>query len=144
MFERFDEPARKTLFLAFLAVREHGGTHIQPEHVVLGILSLEPSTIGRFASSVGAIEALRVRLDAGLPAGPKVPEEHEIPFSEATKDALQRAVIEADDLKNSHVQPEHLLLGVMVKTSGEAVDALHEAGVQIGAIRQFLQIPPEA
>jgi ATP-dependent Clp protease ATP-binding subunit ClpA len=138
MFERFNAPARQSLFFAFRIVREHGGTHIAPEHVVLGIMSGDPPAVGRFASTDHAIEALRARLSGCLPAVPKVSEAREVPFAKTTVEAIERAVIESDDLNNREVRAEHLLLGVLVKTTGEAASALHEAGVQIRAIREFL------
>jgi ATP-dependent Clp protease ATP-binding subunit ClpC len=142
MFERFEEPTRDALLSAFLTVREHGGTHIQPEHVVLGILRSAPIVIRRF-TTVEAIEALTTRLESAIPTEPKYPQKHEVPFSEATIKVIERAVIEADDLQSRAVRSEHLLLGVLVKTSGEAADALHSAGVHLDPIRQFLQLQPE-
>jgi ATP-dependent Clp protease ATP-binding subunit ClpA len=138
VFERFNPAARGTLFAAWNAVRERGGMHIEPEHVVLGILRADGSAIRQFTAIVGAFEALEQRLESAIPAGPKFPEVHEIPFSSATVAAIEGAVVEADDLENSHIRSEHLLLGVLVKTSGEAAGALHAAGVGVAAIRQFL------
>lgn len=141
MFERFDEPARRTLFCALLALREHGGTHIQPDHVVLGIIRSDRWVIRRFTLTDEALETLRTRLETGISGRPKYPEEHGR-FSGATINALERAVIEAEDLQDREIRPEHLLLGVLIKTSGAAADALHAAGVHAAAIRQFLQSPP--
>jgi ATP-dependent Clp protease ATP-binding subunit ClpA len=138
MFERFDEPARRTLFFAFHAANESGATHIEPEHVVLGILRSDPVVLARFTSDE-AIAGLRTRLESSKPGGPKNAGEQGIPFSEATIAAIEWAVVEADDLHNRDIRSEHLLLRVLVKTAGYASESLHAASVRVAAIREFLQ-----
>ena len=143
MFERFDESARRALFFARYAVTELGGTTIEPEHLVLGILRESPPTILRFASPGATADAIRDPLErAG--GGQRVPKNAEIPFSAGSKEVLARTQIEADDLKNDWIRPEHILLGVMVKTSGEAARVLNTAGVRIDAVRHHMRnLPPE-
>jgi heme-degrading monooxygenase HmoA len=142
VFERFDESARRALFFARYAVTQLGGITIEPEHLVLGILRDSPATILRFAGPGATADAIRDPLErAG--GGQRVPTSAEIPFSAASKDVLARTQIEADDLKNHWIRPEHILLGVMVKTSGEAAGVLNTAGVRIDAIREYLRTTPE-
>lgn len=143
MFEKYSEDALRSLFHARRAVSEHGGAQIEPEHIVLGVLTGAPTAVQRFVATQESTETLRARLVAQVPAGERVSEGAEIPFAEGTKEALHQTAIEADELKGGHIEPEHLLLGVLVKTSGAAADALHEAGVEIRAIRQFLQASAE-
>jgi heme-degrading monooxygenase HmoA len=142
VFERFDESARRSLFFARYEVTQLGGLTIEPEYLILGILRDSPQTILRFAApgtTDGAIrEALR------LPSGrEKVSTSVEIPFSADAKEILTQTRIEADDLKNHWIRPEHILLGVMGKTSGAATRALHDAGVGANAIREYLRRTPE-
>jgi heme-degrading monooxygenase HmoA len=142
MFERYSESARRTLFFARYEVAQSGGFTIEPEHLILGILRDSPQTILRFAAPGTTGDAIREALR--LPSGrEKVSTSVEIPFSADTRDALARTAIEADDLKNHWIRPEHLLLGVMVKTSGAAASALHDAGVGVDAIREHLRQAPE-
>jgi heme-degrading monooxygenase HmoA len=142
MFERYTESARRTLFFARYEVAQSGGLTIEPEHLILGILRDSPQTILRFAAPGTTADAIREALR--LPSGrEKVSTSVEIPFSADTRDALARTPIEADDLKNYWIRPEHILLGVMVKTSGAAARALHDAGVGLEAIRDYLSRTPE-
>jgi heme-degrading monooxygenase HmoA len=140
LFERFDEHARRALFFARYEVAQLGGLTIEPEHLVLGLLRESTSTIQRFAHD-GAAETIRERL--ARPVGQKVSTSVEIPFSRDCKAALEQTSIEADAAGNGAIRCEHLLLGVLVKTQGEAARALEAAGVRIDAIRAFLRgLPP--
>ena len=136
MFERYDEASRRALFFARYEVAQLGGLTIEPEHLVLGILRGSAQDILRFAGPGTTADTIRNALQ--LPASqPKVSTSVEIPFSQGTKDALLRAPIEADDLSNVFIHPEHIVLGILVKTSGEAARALSGAGVTVDAVRRF-------
>jgi len=139
MFERFDERARRSLFFARYEVAQLGGLTIEPEHLVLGVLRESIATVARFADA-GAVESIRKRL--AQPIGRKVSTSVEIPFSRACKAAIEQAAIEADAAGNMSIGCEHLLLGVMVGTEGEALAALDAAGVQVDAIRAYLKALP--
>ena len=138
MFERYSEEAKRTLFFARYAVAEHGGTQLEPEHLLLGVLRADPEAVLRFAASDVPIDAIRARLVASVADDAKLPATHEIRFSERSRIALERAQVEADDLSDAHIRPEHLILGLLVKTSGEANVVLRDAGVQMSAMRKFL------
>jgi ATP-dependent Clp protease ATP-binding subunit ClpC len=138
MFERYSEEARRTLFFARDAVTEHGGTQLEPEHLLLGVLRADPDAILRFASPDVPIDAIRARLVAKVADDTKPPLANQIPFSRRLKVAMERAQLEADDLSDSNIRPEHLILGVLVKGSGDATVVLMDAGVRISAIRKFL------
>src|SRR3954463_15737176 len=138
MFERFDEHARRSLFFSRYVVTQLGGMTIAPEHLVLGVLKDSPSSILRFARGPNA-GGLTLRIEEALGRSDVVAGSVEIPFAQEAKGALQRAATEADDLKNKSIRPEHLVLGVLVATSGTAARVLQEAGVEIGAIRDFLR-----
>jgi ATP-dependent Clp protease ATP-binding subunit ClpC len=138
MFERYSEEARRTLFFARYAVAEHGGTQLEPEHLLLGVLRADPEAVLRFVSPDVALDVIRARLVANVADDTKLPKTHEIRFSERLRIALERAEVEADDLADANIRPEHLILGLLVKTSGEANVVLRDAGVQMSAMRQFL------
>ena len=138
MFDRYSEDARRVLFFARYAIVERGGDAIEPEHIVLGILRASPHAIIRFVATDDAARVIEDTIIKTL-SGPVLPGSHEIRFSTRTIHALERAQTEADDLGNRTIGPEHLLLGVLVKTSGTAAEVLTSVGVKIPAIRGFLQ-----
>src|SRR3982751_4165984 len=134
MFERFSESARRALFFARYEVTELGGTSIEPEHLVFGILRAAPKAVLVFTRAGETAQALRARLEAAAGAARHVETSVEIPFSLEARAVLEQTAIEADALKNHQIRPEHILLGVMVRTHGAATRALHDAGVEIGAV----------
>ncbi len=78
------------------------------------------------------------RLVAIVTEETRVPLTYEVRFSQDSKAALERAQIEADELSDVTIRPEHLILGIAVKTSGQATAVLTEASVHIAAIREAL------
>jgi heme-degrading monooxygenase HmoA len=143
MFERFDEAARRALFFSRYAVSQLGGERIEPEHLVIGVLRGAPEAVVRFARSGETGDGLRARLEGGTVPHEKVTTSVEIEFSPEAHDVLQQVPVEADELKNVSIRPEHLVLAVLVKTSGTAAQVLHEAGVNAAAIRGYLRSHPE-
>lgn len=137
MFERFTESARRVLFFARYEVTQLGGLALEPEHVVLGVLRDAPLTVTRFAAR-GSADSIRRALQAVQEPQEKVSTSVEIPFSRDTKAVLEGALVEAEFLKHRWIGPGHLVLGVIVKTSGPASRALHDAGVDAQAVREYL------
>lgn len=140
MFERYSESARRALFFARYAVTQLGGATIEPEHLVLGVLGGSPQVLLRFVRGTEDAEALRARLEAASEQPKRVSDRVEIPFSAEAKAVLERTPVEADDLNNHWIRPEHIVLGVIVKTDGAATRALREAGVDPHAIRDYLRV----
>jgi ATP-dependent Clp protease ATP-binding subunit ClpA len=89
-------------------------------------------------------DSIRELLSRPDPSRARVPTSHEVQFDADAKAALERAAIEADDAGNSDIRPEHLLLGVMVRSSGQTSRALQALGVDLSAVREFLKRPPPA
>jgi ATP-dependent Clp protease ATP-binding subunit ClpA len=138
VFERDSEHARRALFFARYEVTQIGGTTIEPEHLVLGVLRDSPGAVLRFARSEWTVESLRAKLAAAAGGKETVPTSVEIPFSAAAKDALQQTPLEADAAGNQWIRPEHVVLAVLVKSSGVAARVLEDAGVDADAIREHL------
>jgi len=144
MFERFSEDAKRALFFARYEVTQIGGLSITPEHIVLGVLRGSPDAILRFAREGETAGSIRARIEPAIAAPDKVITSVEIPFSLDCRDVIERTPIEADDLGNPTIMPEHIVLAVMEKSFGEATRALNDAGVQLDAIRDYLTTSDEA
>ncbi|HEX6464439.1 MAG TPA: Clp protease N-terminal domain-containing protein [Vicinamibacterales bacterium] len=144
MFDRYTRSATRALFFARSEVQRLGGRVIEPEHLVLGVLEGSPHAIVRFARAAGAgYFTLRTRLADAVRAPEDVAASGEIPFSPATIRVIERTPIEADDLGNRWIRPEHLVIAVMVETDAAATRALRDAGVEPDAIRDYLRGRPE-
>jgi ATP-dependent Clp protease ATP-binding subunit ClpC len=130
MFERFTEPARRTLFFARYEASELGGRTIEPEHLLLGLIR---DGEGRLLDlPLADIRSDMIRAAEGRP---KVATSVEIPFSPATKQALVRAAEEADRFGHGHIGPEHLWLALL-RDESVAASALVQRGLQLEALQQ--------
>jgi ATP-dependent Clp protease ATP-binding subunit ClpA len=138
MFERFDEPARRALFFARHAVTRVGGKTIEPEHLVLGVLH-DAGEIARVLGGPAAVGSLRTRLETACRGSEKPPASAELPFADDARMAIEGAATEADELKNHWIRPEHIVLGVLVKTNGTAARTLRDAGVDVDVLRAYLR-----
>jgi len=129
MFERYSERARRALFSARYEAAQRGSVSIEPEHLVLGVLRENPGILMRFVPTSESVDTIRARLEAASVPAERISTGAEIPFSPACKDALLHTPFEADDLKNEAIRPEHIILGVLVKTDRTAARALRDAGI---------------
>ncbi len=147
MFERFTEDARRTLFFARAKTAQRGGDSITPEDLLGGIVWATPNVLARLGPQ--ATETLaptetadhfmsRIDHDESLNAHTR----KEIPFSPATRLALQRAGEEADDLGHNAIRPEHLLLGLLRDESSDVWRTLQQAGVTLRELRRMLAEEP--
>lgn len=137
VFERYSDPARRALFFARFESSQYGSLAIAPEHLLVGVLR-EPTPIvdSLFSVQSISIDAVRAALAARIATHPKVPVSVEIPFSVATKHALQYGAEEADQLDHRHIGPEHLLLGLLREGQSTAAAVLHEQGLRLEQTRQ--------
>jgi ATP-dependent Clp protease ATP-binding subunit ClpC len=134
MFERYDEPARRTLFFARFEASKLGVRSIETEHLLLGLIR-EPR--GHAAGLLGPLPLADIRKDLeSNRTDEKIPTSVEIPFSAQTKRVLQYACEEADGLTHRHIGPEHLLLGLMREADSVAATTLARYGMQLDSARQ--------
>lgn len=136
MFERYTEPARRTLFFSRAEATAHGQLAIAPEHLVLGMLR-EPGGRVRDVLSEARMSLERLRNDIdSAPGGPEPGGSSvEIPFSSPTKQVLQYAADEADRLGHPDIAPEHLLLGVLREDASLAASSLKRQGLHLTGAR---------
>lgn len=137
VFERYTEPARRVLFFARFESSQYGALAIAPEHLLIGVLREPTPVVDSLLSAQSiSVEALRAALAARMPAHPQVPVSVEIPFSAATKHALQYGADEADGLDHRYIGPEHLLLGLLREGHSTASGVLVEQGLSLELARQ--------
>ena len=140
MFERYTERARRALFFSRAEVAEHGGTSIEPEHILLGLLRDPRGMISRVCTErkVSAL-ALQEAIGQQVTRGDnRVPTSVEIPFSDATKRVLHYAADEADGLAHGHIGTEHLLLAVLREDRSAAAATLRSHGIKLVETRETI------
>lgn len=112
-FTRFTPRARRAVAAAEGAARRWRQVHIQPAHLVLGVLTEADGLAMRTLTDleVDPVE-LAHRIEAGLLPVDEEPGGH-VPFGGPAKKALDLTFRAALRLGHPHVGTEHLLLGVL-------------------------------
>jgi ATP-dependent Clp protease ATP-binding subunit ClpA len=137
VFERFTANARQVIVLALGHVRELRHRTIEPDHLLLGLLSLEHGVAhdALLASGLTLADAraeiVRVRGEGTAPSP------SDLPFSAAAKGVLEASVGESNTLAHPHpyIGSEHLLLALLSHAS-RLGDVAGLAGRDIALLRR--------
>jgi ATP-dependent Clp protease ATP-binding subunit ClpC len=136
MFERFDNSARRVIVLAQDEARKLNHPYIGTEHLLLGLLR-QDGVAARALTGLGIdYDAVLARVEQAMGRG-ATPTPSHIPFTPATKRAMERSFEASLALKHSHIGPEHLLLG-LVRDENEATAMLADLGADAQRIRDSL------
>jgi ATP-dependent Clp protease ATP-binding subunit ClpC len=135
MFERYTETARRVIFFARYEASQFGSRHIEPHHLLLGLLREAPSIAPEALLTAYTSGELRTRLEREFPARDKVSTSVDLPLDNPCKRVLAYAAEESERLNHRHIGAEHLLLGVMREEGSAAAQALHEYGITIPETR---------
>ena len=121
------------------ATRKH--QELDVEHVLLAFLEQPEGLIPQILQKLGARpEQLRQELDAALEKRPSVSGGGtQLYMSSRLQTAIDRALEEADRLKDEYVSAEHLLLVFADGVNGETQKLLNQHGVTKDAVFQVLQ-----
>ncbi|WP_188187170.1 Clp protease N-terminal domain-containing protein [Nonomuraea sp. SYSU D8015] len=129
-YSRFTDRARSVVVKAQEEARATGHSHIEPGHLVLGLLrepeALAATTMVRLGAS---LDSVRDAVTATLGPGGGHPAQTMMPFSAQSKKALELTLREALRLGHDVVGTEHILLGVLSLEEGPVVRALADLGV---------------
>ncbi|WP_435154426.1 Clp protease N-terminal domain-containing protein [Amycolatopsis sacchari] len=133
-FSRFTERARRAVVNAEKAARGVGNEEISPLHLLLGVIGEREGLAAKAVETLGVRPAdIGERVNALLPPGVDDLPVH-IPFSGASRKALELTVREALRLGHNYVGTEHILLGLLEQGEGPAFDLLTELGVTKDAV----------
>ncbi len=139
MFERYTEKARRIVFFARYEASEFGSQAIETEHLLLGILREDKALANRFLPSNDSVASIRQRIRALTPARKKISTSVDLPLSHESKRVLAYSAEEAEKLKQRHIGPEHLLLGLLREEKCLAANLLQERGLSIEKVREDLR-----
>ncbi|TNC22873.1 Clp protease N-terminal domain-containing protein [Amycolatopsis alkalitolerans] len=138
-YSRFTVRTQRALETAGKAARGVGNDEIGPAHILLGLIGERESLAQRIIEKLGGSPAaLGERVTAVLPppAG-TVPER--IPFSAASRKALELTVREALRLGHNYIGTEHILLGLLEQAEGPAYEVLTGLGITKAAAEDELK-----
>jgi len=137
MFERYTERSRRVIFFARYEALQYGSQVIAPEHILLGLMREDKTLSARFFPfrHVLTVETIRRDIEERITRRDRIPQSSELHLSGATKQILFYANDESRQLRNRHIGPEHLLLGIVREEKSIAAEILFGYGLRLQDIR---------
>ena len=142
MFEGYTEKARRAVFFARFEASKFGSPHVEPEHLLLGLLRENETLTDRFLHSDASAESIRKQIEDRMTIRENVSTSVDLPLSDECKRVLAYAAEEAELLSHKHIGTEHVLLGVLREEKCFAGQILRERGLESAAIRKELSPEP--
>jgi len=136
LFERYTEPARRTIFFARYEASQFGTKAIESEHLLLGLLREYPRLAERLHSRDASASEIRKEIEKRKPPGPKTPTSVDLPLSMECKRAMTFAAEEAREMKHQHIGNEHLLVGLLRQEKCLAAELLGARGIDLEEARK--------
>lgn len=128
-FDRYHESTRHIISFARTELSLLGGREVEPNHLLLGLLRSSPDTVIQLADGRhGVVDAIRERIVEEAGGQERVSESYEAPFSAASVEILERAMVAANSLSASEIMPLHMLMA-MATVSSPVSDILQSYGV---------------
>ncbi|HEX4596062.1 MAG TPA: Clp protease N-terminal domain-containing protein [Bryobacteraceae bacterium] len=138
MFDRYDERARRSIFLARWEASQFGSSWIDTEHLLLGIL--HEDWILRSDLPAGASEQIRAEIEQRCPpSGTKVSTSVDLPLSQECKLALAFCAEEAERQSHGTITAGHLVLGLLRVEECMAANILQQFGISLGRYREGIE-----
>jgi dihydroneopterin aldolase len=148
MFERFTQQARRVVVLAQEEARHLDHDYIGTEHLMLGLIADQEGVAARVLRDLGIEqEAARQQVVDIIGKGEE-PAKGPMPMTPRAKKVLELSLRESIQLKNKHIGPEHILLGLLREGNGVGAQILVALGADLATVRekiveQVVTIPPE-
>lgn len=129
MEDRFTDGVKNAWKFAASEAAKLGSDYIGTEHLLLGIAHEKDSAGGKILNSLGVTVDGVEQLLSQYSQGRSLFSTGEVYAAPRTKRVLEMAVEEANELGNSYVGTEHLLLAILHEGGGLAVRILESFGV---------------
>ena len=147
--EKFTEKAQEALQQAAELARERGQQAVEPEHLLLALLSQDEGVGRTLLEGAGvSVQALEPALMSAVEHFPKVSGGGQPFVSPALNTSLDQAEKEAERLKDEYISTEHLVLALadhkLLKANGASHDALLKALRQIRGSQRVTDQNPES
>ena len=137
MFERYTERSRRVIFFARYEALQYGSQVIAPEHILLGLMREDKTISARFFPFRHSltVDAIRREVEERIVLRERIPQSAELHLAPETKRILFYANEESRQLKNRHIGPEHLLLGMVREENSIAAEILFHLGLRLQDVR---------
>jgi ATP-dependent Clp protease ATP-binding subunit ClpB len=119
---RYTEKAQEALSQAQRLASEYNHSQIEPEHLLLALVTQSEGVVPQVLSKLGpAPQVLQGELEEELQRRPKVyGPATQVGIGVALQNVLNRAKAQAQSMHDEFVSTEHLLMGIVLVSSGRA------------------------
>ena len=126
------------IFFARYEAPQYGSQVIAPEHILLGLMREDKTLSARFFPfrHTLTVDSIRRDVEERIAVKERIPQSSELHLSAATKQILFYANDESRQLKNRHIGPEHLLLGIVREEKSVAAEILFGYGLRLQDVRE--------
>ena len=147
--DRFTEKAQEALQEAAELARQTGNQAVEPEHLLLALVSQQDGVGRTLLERAGAsVQALQPALVSAIERFPKVSGAGQPYLSESLNKSLEAAEREAERLKDEYISTEHLLLALtdqkILKDAGVTHDSLLKSLRQVRGTQRVTDQNPES
>jgi Clp amino terminal domain, pathogenicity island component len=138
VFERFSEPARRSVIQAREEAKRLNHTFIGTGHILLGLIGEGEGNAAKALQALGiSLEPARSQVEEMMGRGLRAPSE-DIPFSPRAMNVLELALHESLGLGSDYVGTEHILLGLIRESEDIPARVLVRLGTTPSAVGQRL------
>ncbi len=126
------------IFFARYEALQYGSQVIAPEHILLGLMREDKNIFAKFFSFRNnlTVEIVRREIEERIVLRERISQSAELNLAPETRRILAFASDESIQLKNRHIEPEHLLLGLVREARSDAAEILSLYGLQIHRVRE--------
>jgi len=137
---RYTEKTQQALVRAQELATEYNHSAIEPEHLLLALLTQVDGVVPQIVSKLGlASQALQGALEDELQRRPKVyGAAARVGMGRALENVLSRAESQAQSMRDDYVSTEHLLMGIVLIAGGRASEILRQRGITLDRIYEAL------
>ena len=136
MFERWNEPARRSIFFARYEANQAGSSYIELEHLLAGLMREDKSLWRKLLEEGSESIWNSVRRFIMTPGRPPNSTSADVPLSQVSRKSVMAAAAEAEALSSRSVGTVHLLLAILRNIEGAEVYSLVQ---QYGLSYQLVQ-----
>lgn len=137
--DKFTVKSQELLQAAHETVEHHGNQAIEPVHILMAMMADDQGIAMSIFRKIGApVDILNQEITEAVSSLVKVSGAASVYLSKDGKKVLDKALSEADKMKDQYVSCEHLLLG-LVKVNSTASQILSRHGVNKDAVLKVLK-----
>ena len=128
-FSRFTQKSKRVIEISIECARGLGHNKVDSEHLLLGLAKESDGVAAKVLLKLG-ITPNYIEEKIIYKKGVTPIEVSDISLSYISKEILEFSGVFSDKFKSEYIDTEHILLGILQKGEGTAIDILKEAGIE--------------